>query len=199
MGARESTATTPDCSQEPGPSLSLFWTLDHKTPGAWPWKRQLWQNHPRTLAQRGPQGRRGPSYPPWLAQAGAGSRVKGRMRAGSQIPPRPCPSNPGHGCPGQACPESEFPHVPDRPEYGVPQALCSLASLGPGIGGWAPPEGVKGSSQIQGPGGGSGAVLRPVSGRPRGSEIPGGRTPTRWTETSKASSSCGPRLQRGRH
>lgn len=54
---------------------------------------------------------------------------------------------------------------------------------------WAPPEGVKGSSLSQGLGGDSGASLRPVSGRLWGSEIPGDRTQTRWTEMSKASSS----------
>lgn len=73
-------------------------------------------------------------------------------------------------------------------------SLLPHVSLGPGTGSWVLPEDIKGSSQIQGLGGGSGVVLRPVSGRLQGSEIPGGRTQTRWTEMSKASSSWGLRL-----
>ena len=118
---------------------------------------------PLDTGAEGPPGQKGAILFPMASTGWDGSRAKGGMRAGSQIPlpPWPCPSNPGHGCPAQALPESKFPHVPDQPEYGVPQALCFLTSLGPGIGGWAPLEGVKGSSQIQGPGRGSGAVLKP--------------------------------------
>lgn len=86
------------------------------------------------------------------------------MRARSQTPSHPCPppptpanslGNPGQGphcCPAQALPESEFPHIPDQPEYGVPQALCSLKSLNPGIG-VGPARGCQGELSDSGAGG----------------------------------------------
>lgn len=50
-------------------------------------------------------------------------------------------------------------------------SLLPHVSLGPGIGNWALPEDVKGSSQIQGLGGGSGVVLRPGGGKKRKSGL----------------------------
>lgn len=63
----------------------------------------------------------------------------------------------------QALPESEFQHVPDQPEYGIPRALHFLAPSVLGLG-WALPEGIRGCSLTRGLEGDFGAALRPVSG-----------------------------------
>lgn len=120
------------------------------------------------------------------------------MRAGSQGPPGP-------GYPDQLL--SRLQHKASlSPNFHTSRASRSMAFLKLFVhscllvlgSGWPLPKSVKGSPLIQGLEGGSGAVLTPVSGSLPGSEIPGGKTQTRWTEMSKASSSWRPRRQRAR-
>lgn len=58
---------------------------------------------------------------------------------GVRFPWEPRPASQSLPSPAQLLPESKFPHVPDQPAYGIPQDLCSLMSLSPGV--WVGPAG----------------------------------------------------------
>lgn len=136
-----------------------------------------------------PRAEGGPFYSQWLVQVGLGVEGKGGMKAGSQAPQVLETQT--------SLPVAAQPGLSLSPNFHTSRTSRSMASLklsAPSrllVLGFrlALPEGVKGSSLLQGLGGDSGASLRPVSGRLWGSEIPGDRTRTRWTEMSKASSS----------
>lgn len=101
--------------------------------------------------QRGPQGRRGSFCFQWLAQVGAGSQAPWVLGTQASL---------------LVAAQSRLSLSPNFHTARTSRSMALLKLLAPshllipGLG-WALPEGVKGSSLVQGRAGGSGAVLRP--------------------------------------
>lgn len=112
-----------------------------------------------------PREEGGPFYSQWLVQVGLGVEGKGGMKAGSQAPQVLETQT--------SLPVAAQPGLSLSPNFHTSRTSRSMASLklsAPSrllvLGfGWALPEGVKGSSLLQGLGGDSGASLRPVGER----------------------------------
>lgn len=167
--------------QEPGPCLSLPCTL---TLG--------------DLLKLGPGnggvGIVGPAWIPWANGGAVCPQQRSWVGAGQrrEAPRPPSPGNPGPpliSCAAHVLPEFQI-SIHSGPAGFGPLRVLPLSRTGVG-----PTERIKGRSRIQGRGGGSWAFRRPAPETLQGSETPGDKTQTHWTETSKASVSWGRRLR----